>query len=143
MTREAMETFVRVMRLADAYAEKFEMTPNEGRCTFSVRHQRGLGLTDLPELTAQDVLALNVLLGDPATLPKALADFMIDQGHEYAVECYEKGKADERERVRLSIRNAVNLGRGELVTLPEGWTVNGPNGMVYLRPDPPTTDPEG
>lgn len=47
-----------------------------------------------PPLTTAQQLALSVLLGDESAMPQALADFMIDSGVEYAVECYEKGKRD-------------------------------------------------
>lgn len=47
---------------------------------------------------ADKVMALSVIVGDPNTLPQALADYMIDHGHEYATAAYEKGKADERAR---------------------------------------------
>ena len=47
-----------------------------------------------PPLTPAQHLALSVLLGDPATLPQALADYLLDAGHEYATACYERGKRD-------------------------------------------------
>lgn len=47
-----------------------------------------------PALTPFQQMCLSGLLGDTAMLPQALADYMIDIGHEYATACYEKGKRD-------------------------------------------------
>ena len=55
--------------------------------------------SDGPEqLTPFKLMCLAGLVGDPAQLESALADYLLDMGHEYAVECYEKGKREERER---------------------------------------------
>lgn len=47
-----------------------------------------------PALTPFQHMCLSGLLGDPDQLPQALADYMLDQGHEYAAACYQKGKRD-------------------------------------------------
>ncbi len=46
-------------------------------------------------LTPAQHLALSVLLGEVDG--RVLADFVLDQGHEYATECYERGKAEALE----------------------------------------------
>lgn len=56
----------------------------------------------VPDLPADKVLALSVLIGDESALPQALADYLIEQGHEYATACYEKGKADQRKQDALA-----------------------------------------
>jgi hypothetical protein len=66
-------------------------------------YQRSLGVThpgQLPPLTAAQHLALSVLVGEPdAVIADALADYMLNQGHEYATACYAKGRREEWERV--------------------------------------------
>ena len=49
----------------------------------------------LPPLTTAQQLALTVLVGEPdRAVLSALCDCLIEMGHEYAAECYEKGKRD-------------------------------------------------
>lgn len=74
---------------------------NEGEMRAGVNVSAGIvfpadtfTLDPIPPLTTAQQLALSVLVGDESVLPQALADFMIDSGVEYAVECYEKGKRD-------------------------------------------------
>ncbi len=54
---------------------------------------------DIPPLTTAQQLALSVLLGDESVLPQAMADYLLDQGHEYATAVAEKARAEERERI--------------------------------------------
>lgn len=49
---------------------------------------------DRPALTSAQQLALSVLLGDESVVPQVLADYLLDQGHEYATACYERGRAE-------------------------------------------------
>jgi hypothetical protein len=68
-------------------------------CTVTIKYTLDdlapfLAEIDRSKLTAAQQLALSVLLGDEMVLPQALADYLLDQGHEYATECYEKGKRD-------------------------------------------------
>ena len=63
-----------------------------------------IGNHPLPGLEAKDHLALSVLLGDEAVLPDALADYLLDQGHEYAVAVAEKARREERRRIVDTIR---------------------------------------
>lgn len=52
-----------------------------------------------PELTTAQHLALSVLVGEPDTvIASALADYLLDQGHEYAAAVAEKAKKEERSR---------------------------------------------
>ena len=52
-------------------------------------------LEEAPPLTTDKQLALSVLVGEPdRAVLSALCDCLIEMGHEYAVECYEKGKRD-------------------------------------------------
>lgn len=68
-------------------------------------------------LTTAQQLALSVLLGDEAVLPDALADYLIDKGHEYAVAVAEKARREERERIVGLIRawadDAYDAGEAE------------------------------
>lgn len=53
----------------------------------------------LPPLTTAQQLALSVLLGEPDTVVEsALADMLMDAGHEYATAVAEKARAEEREK---------------------------------------------
>lgn len=61
-----------------------------------------------PPLNPACILALNVLVGDPTTLPQALADYLLDQGHEYATAVFEKGKAQGREEERKRCLTVVD-----------------------------------
>lgn len=48
-----------------------------------------------PELTTAQQLALSVLLGEPdAAVLSALCDVLIENGHEYAVECHYIGRRE-------------------------------------------------
>ena len=70
-----------------------------------------------PPLTTAQQLALSVLLGDEAVLPDALADCLIDQGHEYAAAVAEKARREERRRIVGLIRawadDAYDAGEAE------------------------------
>lgn len=70
---------------------------------------------ELPPLTTAQQLALSVLLGDEAVLPQALADYLLDQGHEYATAVAEKARVEERERIAKHIEER---GTSEVAT---GW----------------------
>ena len=61
---------------------------------YTDRIPNGIECHNFPPLTTAQQLALSVLIGDESVLPQALADYLLDQGHEYAVECYERGKRD-------------------------------------------------
>lgn len=50
---------------------------------------------DLPELPPEKVFALKVLVGDPASLPQALADYLMDIGHDATMAAYERGKREQ------------------------------------------------
>lgn len=64
---------------------------------------------DPPPLTTAQQLALSVLLGEPdRVVLSALCDLLIEQGHEYAVECYEKGKREEQDRIRNLVLSYAN-----------------------------------
>ena len=56
-------------------------------------------LSTLPPLTTAQHLALSVLLGDESVIPQALADMLLDMGHEYATAVAEKARAEEREQL--------------------------------------------
>jgi hypothetical protein len=60
--------------------------------------------TDPPPLTTAQQLALSVLIGDESVTADVLADYLLDQGHEYATACYERGRefgaSAERERAK-------------------------------------------
>lgn len=55
-----------------------------------------------PPLTTAQQLALSVLVGDEGVLPQAIADYLLDQGHEYATAI----RQAERERVLAIIEYA-------------------------------------
>ena len=62
-----------------------------------------------PGLTTAQQLALSVLVGEPdGAVLSALCDLLIEQGHEYAVECYEKGKREEQDRIRNLVLSYAN-----------------------------------
>ena len=63
---------------------------------------------ELPPLTTAQQLALSVLLGDESVLPQALADYLLDQGHEYATAVAERARAEERERCLRVVLDAGN-----------------------------------
>lgn len=63
---------------------------------------------ECPPLDTAQQLALSVLLGDPAALPQALADYLLDQGHEYAAAVAEKAVREERGRVMRLIRSLLS-----------------------------------
>ena len=61
------------------------------------------------ELSTAQQLALSVLLGEPdRVVLSALCDLLIEQGHEYGVECYEKGKREEQDRIRNLVLSYAN-----------------------------------
>lgn len=64
-----------------------------------------------PPLTAAQHLALSVLLGEPDTvIQSALADMLLDMGHEYATAVAERARAEEREKpAHLSHGSAVTV----------------------------------
>lgn len=65
----------------------------------------------LPPLTTAQQLALSVLIGEPDTvIQSALADMLLDMGHEYATAVAEKARAEEREKpAHLSPGSAVTV----------------------------------
>lgn len=66
----------------------------------------------VPPLEPDQHLGLSALLRDPDMLPQALADYLLDQGHEFAQACFEKGRAKEREAIADRLYSAAHaLGR--------------------------------
>jgi hypothetical protein len=67
--------------------------------------------TDPPPLTPAQQLALSVLLEDDAVAPQVLADFLLDDGHEYATAVAERAateaRADERRRCVDAVRQSA------------------------------------
>jgi len=56
---------------------------------------------DFPPLGATKNFALSVLVGETdIVIANALADYLLDRGHEYAQACFEKGRAQGREEER-------------------------------------------
>ena len=51
---------------------------------YTDRIPNGIECHNFPPLTTAQHLALSVLLGDESVLPQALADYLLDHGHEYA-----------------------------------------------------------
>ena len=51
---------------------------------YTDRIPNGIECHNFPPLTTAQQLALSVLIGDESVLPQALADYLLDQGHEYA-----------------------------------------------------------
>ncbi len=71
-----------------------------------------------PPLTTAQQLALSVLLSDEAVSPQALADYLLDQGHEYAVAVAEKARAEEREQSAIAAMMLTHDRADELRALP-------------------------
>ena len=72
------------------------------------------GLVPPRELSPEKAFALTVLLGeDDTTIANALADYLLDKGHEYATAVAEKARKEERERIaeRLYSESAHVLSR--------------------------------
>lgn len=68
-----------------------------------------IDLLDAPPLTTAQQLALSVLVGEPdRVVLSALCDLLIDMGHEYGLECYEKGKREEQDRIRNLVLSYAN-----------------------------------
>lgn len=137
--RRYLEGMLRIAACPDLTTEVIGSLPSantwamvSASCQVRESAARGGEAPDLPPLTAAQQLALSVLLGDPDTLPNALADFMLDLGSEYAQACYERGKREafekmERAAMKLEQIQIDRLStRGRLLALPDGWTVNGP-----------------
>jgi len=88
----------------------------------AVRHEWSLrvvqlappgGEPALPPLSVEKQFALTVLLGrDDATIANALADYLLDRGHEYATAVAEKARKEEQEAIaeRLYSESAHLLG---------------------------------
>lgn len=96
--RKWFDAGVRMSEVFDDFLQSsFDFNNETGLLTVRDPHGYALpgldGIT-LPPLPPEKVLALSVLLGDPATLPQALADYLIDIGHDSTVAAYERGKAE-------------------------------------------------
>ncbi len=94
--RRGIDAVVRAAESAiEIRVESHEPEPHHRRRACVTVYQVGTGSPPEPKaLTTAQQLALSVLLGDESVLPQALADYLLDQGHEYAVACYENGKRD-------------------------------------------------
>lgn len=65
---------------------------------YTGRIPNGIECHNFPPLTTAQQLALSVLIGDESVLPQALADYLLDQGHEYATAVAERATMAERVR---------------------------------------------
>jgi hypothetical protein len=104
--------------------------------------------TDGDDLTPGQILALNVLFNDPATLPQALADYLMDMGHEpdaprtemYAVPLRElrwpdgRPFADSLYYARAAEANGIELRTlGELASYTAAQVLGWRNGVGRQR----------
>ena len=67
------------------------------------------GNVEPPPLTTAQQLALSVLIGEPDTVTmSALADMLLDMGHEYATAVAEKARAEERQRCAVLVESRAD-----------------------------------
>ena len=112
-----------------------EQSRRHGRCTVMLsRHGEPGGQmwqsvylklnddTDPPPLSPAQQLALSVLLEDEAVMPQVLADYLLDQGHEYATAVAERAAAEAGTRERERCVSAVELATRQVRQYDEAAT---------------------
>ncbi|MCU0703379.1 MAG: hypothetical protein MUF18_05245 [Fimbriiglobus sp.] len=103
-----------------------------GQSAWMAVYARLEGQLEFTPLTPAQQLGLSVLIEDETVLPQALADYLLDYGHEYAEAVRQQARTEERQKCVAALEFASRQMRILLEEAPEAPFTVTPERVIEL-----------